>query len=95
MPNDTPSTHQKALTINLDDKIYGTIAEIGAAQEVARWFFQVGAAAGSVAKTLSAYDKQLAWAKFWLVVGAVLVFYALANAEPLGEVRVTVYQNLD
>ena len=59
MPNDITSTHQKALTINLDDKIYGAIAEIGAAQEVARWFFQVGAAAGSVAKTLSAYDKQI------------------------------------
>ena len=59
MAQDTPSTHQKALTINLDDKIYGTIAEIGAAQEVARWFFRVGAAAGSVAKTMSAYDKQI------------------------------------
>jgi len=54
-----PSTHQKALSINLDDKIYGTIAEIGAAQEVARWFFRVGAAAGSVAKTMSAYDMQV------------------------------------
>lgn len=52
-------THQKALAINLDDKIYGTIAEIGAAQEVARWFFRVGAAAGSVAKTMSAYDMQV------------------------------------
>jgi hypothetical protein len=56
MPTKTASTHQKALSINLDDKIYGTIAEIGAAQEVARWFFRVGAAAGSVAKTMSAYD---------------------------------------
>ena len=55
----TPNTHQKALAINLDDKIYGTIAEIGAAQEVARWFFRVGAAAGSIAKTMSAYDKQI------------------------------------
>ncbi len=49
-------THQKALAINLDDRIYGTIAEIGAAQEVARWYFRVGGAAGSVAKTMSAYD---------------------------------------
>lgn len=48
--------HQKALAINLDSKIYGTLAEIGAAQEVARWFFRVGGAAGSVAKTMSAYD---------------------------------------
>ena len=54
-----PNTHQKALSINLNDKIYGTIAEIGAAQEVARWFFRVGAAAGSIAKTISAYDMQV------------------------------------
>jgi hypothetical protein len=59
MPSKPPSTHQKALSINLDDKIYGAIAEIGAAQEVARWFFRVGAAAGSVAKTISAYDMQV------------------------------------
>ena len=50
------STHQKALSINLNDKIYGTLAEIGAAQEVARWLFRVGGAAGSIAKTMSAYD---------------------------------------
>jgi len=48
---------QKALEINLDNKIYGTFAEIGAGQEVARYFFQVGAAAGTIAKTMSAYDK--------------------------------------
>ncbi len=48
---------QKALEINLDDKIYGAFAEIGAGQEVARFFFQVGAAAGTIAKTMSAYDK--------------------------------------
>jgi len=59
MPSKRPGTHQKALSINLDDKIYGAIAEIGAAQEVARWFFRVGAAAGSVAKTMSAYDMQV------------------------------------
>jgi hypothetical protein len=59
MSVEIPSTHQKALSINLDSKIYGTIAEIGAAQEVARWFFRVGAAAGSVAKTMSAYDMQV------------------------------------
>ncbi|MEM7571351.1 MAG: TonB-dependent receptor [Bacteroidota bacterium] len=50
-------TEQKALEINLNDKIYGTYAEIGAGQEVARHFFQVGAAAGTIAKTMSAYDK--------------------------------------
>jgi hypothetical protein len=50
-------TEQKALEINLDPLIYGTFAEIGAGQEVARYFFQVGAAAGTIAKTMSAYDK--------------------------------------
>src|SRR2546426_4071958 len=50
------STHQKALRINLDAAKYGTFAEIGAGQEVARWFFRVGGAAGTVAKTISAYD---------------------------------------
>jgi len=49
-------THQKALQINLDPRWYGTIAEIGAGQEVARWFFRVGGAAGTVAKSMSAYD---------------------------------------
>lgn len=51
------TAEQKALEINLDDKIYGTFAEIGAGQEVARNFFKVGAAAGTIAKTMSAYDK--------------------------------------
>ena len=50
-------TEQKALEINLNEKIYGTFAEIGAGQEVARNFFQVGAAANTIAKTMSAYDK--------------------------------------
>jgi hypothetical protein len=49
-------TSKKALQINLDAKKYGTFAEIGAGQEVARRFFQVGGAAGTVAKTMSAYD---------------------------------------
>ena len=53
----TLETEQKALEINLDDTIYGTFSEIGAGQEVARYFFQVGAAAGTIAKTMSAYDK--------------------------------------
>jgi hypothetical protein len=48
--------NQKALQINLDAKRYGTFAEIGAGQEVARWFFRVGGAAKTVAKTISAYD---------------------------------------
>ena len=49
-------THQKALRINLDPGKYGTFAEIGAGQEVARWFFRVGGASGTIAKTISAYD---------------------------------------
>ncbi len=53
----TLETEQKALEINLDPHIYGTFSEIGAGQEVARHFFQVGAAAGTIAKTMSAYDK--------------------------------------
>jgi len=50
------STNQKALKINLDPLFYGTFAEIGAGQEVARWFFKVGAAAGTISKSISAYD---------------------------------------
>ena len=52
-------THQKALTINLDAAIFGSFAEIGAGQEVARWFLTVGGASGTVAKTISAYDKEV------------------------------------
>jgi hypothetical protein len=50
-------THHKALTLNLDTSTFGSFAEIGAGQEVARWFLQVGGASGTVAKTISAYDK--------------------------------------
>ncbi len=50
------TTQQKALKTNLDPIRYGTFAEIGAGQEVARWFFQVGAAAGTISKSISAYD---------------------------------------
>lgn len=49
-------TKRKALKINLDPAIYGTFAEIGAGQEVARNFFEAGAASGTIAKTISAYD---------------------------------------
>jgi hypothetical protein len=50
------NTHQKALSVNLDLRRYGTFAEIGAGQEVVRWFFRVGAGAGTIAKSMSAYD---------------------------------------
>ena len=50
------TTDRKALLINLDLRRYGTFAEIGAGQEVVRWFFHVGGAAGTIAKSISAYD---------------------------------------
>jgi hypothetical protein len=53
------STHQKALGINLDPTSYGSFAEIGAGQEVVRWFLVVGGASGTVAKSISAYDKEV------------------------------------
>ena len=53
------NTHQKALQINLDATRYGTFAEIGGGQEVAGNFFRVGGAAGTVAKTISAYDMEV------------------------------------
>src|SRR5688572_32175017 len=56
MKREVLDTHQKALQVNLDANLYGTFAEIGAGQEVARWFFRVGGAAGTIAKTMSAYD---------------------------------------
>ncbi len=52
-----PTTHQKSLRINLNDHIYGTFAEIGAGQETVRNFFQAGASSGTIAKAMSAYDK--------------------------------------
>ena len=45
-------THSKALEINLESSIYGSFAEIGGGQEVARWFLTAGAASGTVAKTI-------------------------------------------
>lgn len=56
MQTETLGTQQKALVINLEEKNYGTIAEIGGGQETARWFFRVGGAAGTIAKSMSAYD---------------------------------------
>ncbi len=52
-----PSIKQKALRINLNEHIYGTFAEIGAGQETARQFFRAGGASGTIAKAMSAYDK--------------------------------------
>lgn len=58
MEREILSTNRKALRLNLDNTIYGSLAEIGGGQEVARNFFQAGGASGTVAKTISAYDKQ-------------------------------------
>jgi hypothetical protein len=52
----TLNAREKALAVNLDPRRYGTFAEIGAGQEVVRWFFRAGAAAGTIAKSISAYD---------------------------------------
>jgi len=57
MATETFGTYKKALSINLDTTIFGAFAEIGAGQETSRWFLRVGAASGTVAKTISAYDK--------------------------------------
>ena len=50
---------QKALEVNLNPKIYGSFAEIGAGQETVRVFYRAGAASGTVAKSMSAYDKEM------------------------------------
>ncbi len=52
-----PSLKTKALRINLNENIYGTFAEIGAGQETVRQFFRAGGASGTIAKAMSAYDK--------------------------------------
>lgn len=57
MLDSIPTIKQKALKINLNENIYGTFAEIGAGQETVRQFFRVGGASGTIAKSLSAYDK--------------------------------------
>ncbi|MEM9079141.1 MAG: TonB-dependent receptor [Verrucomicrobiota bacterium] len=56
---ETLTTLDKALQVNLDPKRYGTFAEIGAGQEVVRWFFQAGGAAGTISKSISAYDMKV------------------------------------
>jgi hypothetical protein len=72
-------TVEKALQINLDPRIYGTIAEIGAGQEVARNFFVAGAAAGTVAKTMSAYDMQFSDAIYGAEKNGRYVSYSRVN----------------
>ena len=57
MKNIVLTPAQKALEVNLNPEIYGTFAEIGAGQEVVRHFFRAGGASGTIAKAMSAYDK--------------------------------------
>ncbi|MDB4466380.1 TonB-dependent receptor [bacterium] len=57
--NEVHTTLDKALHVNLDQRRYGTFAEIGAGQEVVRWFFQAGGAAGTISKSISAYDMKV------------------------------------
>ena len=57
MDRETLSSNRKALKINLNPAIFGSFAEIGGGQEVARHFFKAGGASGTIAKTISAYDK--------------------------------------
>lgn len=59
MPGHPVLPREKALAVNLDPRTYGTFAEIGAGQEVVRWFFQAGGAAGTIAKSISAYDMKV------------------------------------
>src|SRR3712207_8456469 len=88
-------TLQKALQVNLDPRWYGTIAEIGAGQEVARWFFRAGGAAGTVAKSMSAYDMAVSdavYGKFDRYVSkgrvqALLDREVQLNVEPLADAR--------
>jgi hypothetical protein len=55
--NNVLTIKQKSLQINLNDNIYGTFAEIGAGQETVRNFFRAGGASQTIAKAMSAYDK--------------------------------------
>lgn len=57
MTNEPLSPNNKALRLNLENSQYGTLAEIGGGQEVARIFFKAGGTSGTIAKTISAYDK--------------------------------------
>jgi len=63
-PSHNISANKKALKLNLDESIYGSFAEIGAGQEVVRFFFRVGGASGTIANAMSAYDKAFSDAKY-------------------------------
>ena len=85
----------KALAVNLEPRYYGTFAEIGAGQEVVRWFFHAGAAAGTIAKSISAYDMQVSDAIYGSCaryvcrerLEAMLEYEQRLNLERLGQRR--------
>jgi hypothetical protein len=87
--------HQKALDVNLDPRRYGTFAEIGAGQEVVRWFFRVGGGAGTIAKSISAYDMKVSDAIYGRAsryvcrerLQSMLDYEHLLNLDRLREVR--------
>lgn len=86
---------EKALKVNLDPRFYGTFAEIGAGQEVVRWFFRAGGAAGTIAKSISAYDMQVSDAIYGSCsryvardrLEAMLEYEQRLNIERLGKAR--------
>ena len=89
------TAREKALKVNLDPTYYGTFAEIGAGQEVVRWFFQAGGAAGTISKSISAYDMKVSDAIYgsckryvaWDRLQAMLDYEQNLNIERLQEQR--------
>ncbi|CAE7355950.1 UBA2 [Symbiodinium sp. CCMP2592] len=82
------SSFDKALQVNLDNSIYGSFAEIGAGQEVSRTFLTAGAAAGTVARSLSAYDMQISDVTYGKAARYV-------TKERLGQMLQTEYDTLE
>lgn len=64
MKEETHTTQEKALKINSEGRKFGTFAEIGAGQEVARWFFHVGKASATIAESISAYDMSVSDSRY-------------------------------
>ncbi len=88
-------TQRKALEVNIDARRYGTFAEIGAGQEVVRWFFRAGGAAGTIAKSMSAYDMSVSDAIYGKCdryvsrarLESMLKYEQQLNIDRLGEAR--------
>jgi len=95
MPEHPVLPRDKALAVNLDPRYYGTFAEIGAGQEVVRWFFRTGGAAGTIAKSISAYDMKVSDAIYGPCsryvcrerLQAMLDYEQRLNVERLGTLR--------